>query len=254
MNKKNALDLLRGKLKAGNPSIGSWMQLPSDDIAEIIARSGYDWVAVDMEHGSISVETLPRIFRTLELGETLPFVRLAENSLKACKDSLDAGAAGLIFPMIESSKQLSDAISFSLWPPNGKRGVAFSRANLFGKLFEDYKEENSKTFFVAMIESKKGLDNIEDILSVRGLDAILIGPYDLSASIGITAEFDKKLFTESINIIKEACAKHSIPCGMHVVKPNVKDLEFKIQEGFTFLPYSMDTVFLSESSINPKKL
>ena len=136
MDRLKKIKLIRETLKKGGHSIGSWIQIPNTSIAEIIGCAGYDWVAVDMEHGSISVSQLPDLFRALELGNTLPLARIAQGELKECKQALDAGAGGLIIPMIESAEQLKNTIDYSKWPPSGNRGVGFSRANLFGKKFD----------------------------------------------------------------------------------------------------------------------
>ena len=140
MNRLSAIKKIRNKLLNSNSSfsIGSWMQLSDASIAEIMGQSNYDWVAIDLEHGSIDISQLPDIFRALELGETLPLVRLAEGHPKDCKQALDAGAGGVIVPMVEDAGQLKLIKDFCRWPPSGRRGVGFSRANLFGKFFEDY--------------------------------------------------------------------------------------------------------------------
>lgn len=251
MDKLSKLKKIRLKLEKGSYSIGSWIQLESPSSAEILGNSGYDWVAVDIEHGSISISQLPNIFRSLELGETLPLARLSEGNANNCKRALDAGAAGLIIPKIESKNQLEGLVKACKWPPDGDRGVGFSRANLYGEYFNIYKEEASQPFIVAMIENKLGLDNIKDILSVKGLDAILIGPYDLSASLGKTGEINNPLVEQSIEKIFDSCFHFSIPVGIHIVNPDVNELNRKIKKGYRFLAYSIDTVFLNKSSKNP---
>ena len=127
---------IRQKLSENRPSIGTWQQIPHASISEILGESGYDWVAVDMEHGSISIDQLPDLIRAIELGGTLPLVRIAESKSKDCKQALDAGAGGVIAPMIESADQLNTIRASCCWPPAGTRGVGFSRANLFGKYFD----------------------------------------------------------------------------------------------------------------------
>ena len=107
MNRAGKLAEIRGALSSGQVSLGSWIQLRDGSTAEIMGAAGYDWVAVDMEHGSISVGDLPDIFRALELGGTLPLVRLAEGTSCEARSALDAGAAGVIIPMIESAEQLA---------------------------------------------------------------------------------------------------------------------------------------------------
>jgi 2-dehydro-3-deoxyglucarate aldolase len=251
MNRLKAIQNIRNKLANKEVSIGSWMQIPHASIAEIMGYSNYDWVAVDMEHGAISAHQLPDLFRALELGNTLPLVRLANSNFKDCKQALDAGAGGVIVPMINSAEQLKYVKDAIRWPPLGNRGVAFSRANLFGKKFEEYIEEAKQPLLVAMIENISALDELENILKVEGLDAILIGPYDLSASMNITAEFENPEFTKIINEIKTKSESYNIPCGVHVVSPLIDDLEEKINDGFRFIPYSIDSVFLSHISIKP---
>ncbi len=242
---------IRNSLKKGLPSIGSWMQLSHPSIAEVMGRSGYDWVAIDLEHGSFSNHQLPDLFRALELSGTLPLVRLAEGKAKDCKLALDAGAGGVIVPMVESAEQLQEIVNQVCWPPAGKRGVGFSRANLFGVDFEDYRTEAQAPLIVAMIENIKALDVIEDILKVDGLDAILIGPYDFSASMGLTAEFSDARFKNALKLLKESCREFKVPCGIHVVNNNSDELKEAVKNGYQFLPYSMDTVFLTKSSACP---
>jgi len=251
MNRFEAIINIRKKLDNGGCSIGSWMQIPHSSIAEIMGQDGYDWVAVDMEHGAISTHQLPDLFRALELGGTLPLVRLAQGHQKDCKQALDAGAGGVIIPMIESADQLIKIIDASRWPPAGKRGVGFSRANLFGKFFQSYIKEAQQPLIIAMIENFDGVNNLDDILKVEGLDAILIGPYDLSASMGITSQFEHVEFLNAMKSIKKKADLANIPCGIHVVDPSVIDLKERIAEGYRFIAYSIDSVFLTGSSNNP---
>jgi 2-dehydro-3-deoxyglucarate aldolase len=207
--------------------------------------AGYDWIAIDLEHGSISISELPDLFRAIELGNTLPLARIAQGSPKDCKQALDAGAGGIIVPMIESAKQLTILRDASRWPPAGKRGVGYSRANLFGKKFNDYLKEAQAPLLIAQIENINAIDNLEEILKVEGLDAIMIGPYDLSASMGITAEFDNKEFIMAMDRILNLCNQYNVPCGVHVVQPDPKLLEKKIQNGYQFIAYSADAIFLN---------
>lgn len=244
MNKLLYLKKLRKKLKRNNFSVGSWMQIPDPSIAEIFGAAGYDWVAIDMEHGSITHNNLPDLFRSLELGNTLPFVRVSEACPKCCKQALDAGVAGLIIPMIENAEQLLTIKNSCSWPPKGSRGVGFSRANLFGKNFKNYSIEAQSPFIVAMIETIEGVKNLEEILSVKGLDAIMIGPYDLSASMNLTGKFNNIKFRSVIKKILREAKKAKIPAGIHIIEPSTKQLNTRIREGYKFLAYSIDGVML----------
>ena len=251
MDRLSAINNIRNLLKTSKCSLGSWIQIPSSSVAEIMGNSGYDWVAVDLEHGAITLNQLPDLFRALELGGTLPLVRLAEGNSKDCKSVMDAGAGGVIIPMIENADQLKQIISWCSWPPSGNRGIGFSRANLFGKNFVKYNEEAQSPFVVAMIENINAVKNLKQILRVNGLDAILIGPYDLSASLGLTGQFDHSKFKEIIQKIKKICDAENIACGIHVVDPIKNDLEMRINEGYRFIPYAIDSVFLNYFSQRP---
>ena len=245
MNRLKKIQDIRKSLAINQTSIGSWMQIPHASVAEIMGQAGYDWVAVDMEHGGIAANQLPDLFRALELGGTLPLVRLAHGQPKDCKQALDAGAGGVIVPMVESAADLTMVRDACRWPPAGTRGVGFSRANLFGKHFEAYREEAQEPLLVAMIEHGRAVENIEEILAVAGLDAILIGPYDLSASIGMTAQFDEPNFIKAMERIRNACSRAQMPCGLHVVTPDKATLRQRIDEGYRFIAYSIDAVFLN---------
>jgi 2-dehydro-3-deoxyglucarate aldolase len=153
--------------------------------------------------------------------------------------------------MVENTDQLGDIREACCWPPAGKRGVGFSRANLFGENFDDYFLEAQQPVLVAMIESVKAIENLESILAGEGLDSILIGPYDLSASLGITGDFSDKVFIDALTDIKEKASAANIPCGVHVIQPSPAELEAHIKDGYRFLAYSIDTVFLRSIMSRP---
>lgn len=245
MNRLTSIQAIRARLRSGGHSIGSWMQIPHSSVAEIMGQAGYDWVAVDLEHGAVAVHQLPDLFRALELGNTLPLARIAQGQPKDCKQALDAGAGGIIVPMIESAEELIAVRDACRWPPAGTRGVGFSRANLFGTHFEEYREEAQAPLLVAMIEHYKAVARLEAILEVDGLDAILIGPYDLSASMGLTAQFDHPDFRATMEKIRTLAVAKSIPAGVHVVAPSPEQLRQRLDEGYRFLAYSIDAVMLS---------
>ena len=254
ISRKLNLSELRSKLKRKEPAIGSWIQTGSAEVAEILADAGYDWIMIDMEHGSISLNNLPDLIRSILLHQSIPLVRVIEGNPSNCKGALDAGAAGILIPDVRSAKQLKDVISWCAWPPAGIRGVGFSRANLYGKYFEQYKEEAQQPFIVAQIEHVEAINNLNEILDVRGLDAVFIGPYDLSASLGITGLFDHKDYIEIIDKFENIMKKSKIVFGIHVVHPDEKMLREKIESGYLFNGYGTDAMFLIESSHNPLKV
>jgi 2-dehydro-3-deoxyglucarate aldolase len=251
MDRAEAVRQIRARLCGGGSTIGSWLQIPHASVAEIMGQAGYDWVALDLEHGAIALHQIPDLCRALELGGTLPLARLARGDSKDCKQALDAGVGGVIVPMVESAEHLRSVRDYCCWPPAGTRGVGFSRANLFGKHFDAYREEAQAPLLVAMIEHMRAVDNLEPILQVPGLDALLIGPYDLSASMGIAAQFGERAFVEVLERIQELSRKHGVPCGIHVVQPSQAELERRLHEGYRFIAYSIDSVFLGAAAERP---
>ena len=137
------------------------------------------------------------------------------------------GVGGVIIPMIKTAEQLIEIIDLCCWLPKGKRGVGFSRANLYGENFEEYKEESQNPLIIAMIEHIDAIENL-GYLCVEGLDAILIGPYDLSASMSITGEFQNPLFVSTMELILKKAKKRNISAGIHIIEPNREELEFRI--------------------------
>ena len=252
MNRWQAIASIRARLRAGQSSIGSWIQIPHGSIAEIMGAAGYDWVALDLEHGSIAPHQLPELCRALELGGTLPLARVAQGAAKDCKQALDAGCGGIIAPMVESADQLKRIRDACRWPPAGTRGVAFARANLFGERFDAYVQEAQSPLLVAMIENGKAVEHLSDIVKVEGLDAILVGPYDLSASLGRTAQFTHPEFEATLARILDVARSANMPCGVHVVAPSPEDLERREKEGYRFIAYGIDSVILRLGARRPK--
>jgi len=252
MDRSVAIQSVRTKLRGDGVTVGSWMQIGHASVAEIMGQAGYDWVALDLEHGAIAVHQLPDLCRALELGGTLPLARLAQGLPKDCKQALDAGAGGVIVPMVESGEQLVCVRDACRWPPAGTRGVGFSRANLFGRHFDAYAREAQAPLLVAMIEHHRAVENLPEITRVSGLDAILIGPYDLSASIGRTAQFDHPEFESLITRIQQISSSAGIACGVHVVAPSVVELHRRQAAGFRFLAYSIDSVILNHGAARPQ--
>ena len=242
------------KLRKNNSSvsIGSWLQLPDPNISEIMSNSNFEWLVIDLEHGSFSKNDMINCFRAISLGNSLPFARVRNDNKTEIQEALDSGACGIIVPNIKNNNQLQKVISHSCWPPKGNRGVGFSRANIFGKIFDEYKFFAQNPFLVAMIECKEGLENIDIISKNIALDAILIGPYDLSASLGSTGNFTNSKFTSAIKKIVSTCKKNQISVGIHQVAPNEGDLKKLIKKGFNFIPYGIDTSFLNFYCKAPK--
>lgn len=244
---------LRQLLKAEDPVIGSWINSASPIVAELMASSGFDFLTVDVEHSAVDLVQTQMLFQAIRSGnpQCAPLVRLAGNSYADTKRYLDAGASGVIAPFINTAEQAQELVRAVKYPPEGMRGVGFCRANGYGThLQESVASANDETFVCVQIEHVEALRNIDDILRVSGIDATIIGPYDLSASMGLTAQFDHPEMRKAIATIGAACAKHGVVAGIHVVKPDPTDVLCRIKEGYRFIAYSLDITMLINSCMD----
>jgi 2-keto-3-deoxy-L-rhamnonate aldolase RhmA len=221
--------------------IGSWITLPSPSIAEIMAKSGFDWLAVDLEHSVINISQAEDLIRTIDLCGIKPFVRLTSNDKNQIKRVMDSGAHGIIVPMINSLSDLEYSYKALKYPPSGNRGVGLARAQGYGRKFNQYLDwQSSKPLLIAQIEHIDAVENIEEIFSYEHLDAFIIGPYDLSGSLGSPGDFDNPDFINAISRIEEVSKNLDIPKGIHVIEPNIDEVNHRIQEGYKMIAYSLD--------------
>lgn len=240
---------VRKSLLEGKPTIGTWVQIGHPVIGEIFGNVGFDWVAVDCEHTDIDVKGFTEVARGLYGRGPEPFVRVRENNTLAIRQVLDAGARGVIVPLISSAEEARQAVNAAKYSPQGVRGFCFSRMNEYGEKFDEYvKTANDDIAVVVMIESKEAVENINEILNVDGVDGVFIGPYDLSGSYKIPGRTSDPLVQDGCKKVIEACKKHGKSAGLHVVIPTEKNIEKALDDGFTFIAIGVDTIFLNEAS------
>lgn len=210
-------------------------------ITEIFAKAGFDWLTIDMEHSVIDLFDAENLIRTADLAGSLPLVRLPSNDEVIIKRLLDAGAAGIIIPQINNEEELRYAIKATKYAPEGIRGAGLARAQSYGRGFNDYKElVDSNLIIIAQIENKNALENLDSIFSVPELDAVIIGPYDLSASMGKAGQLDDNEVVEAIENILQKSIDKGISCGIHIIEPEASQLNERIEQGFNFIAYSLD--------------
>jgi len=235
---------LKDKLISNELTIGSWLTLPSTAIAEIMCNAGFDWLVVDLEHTTISLEQAGEMIRTIELSGSSSLVRLTSNDENQIKRVMDAGAQGIVVPMVKSATDAKRAVSATRYPPLGTRGVGLARAQEYGAKFEEYLAWQSDINFgpvvVVQIEHVDAVANLKEILNVDGVDAFIIGPYDLSCSMGIPGEFDNPEFIQTINKIIQIGSELNAVSGLHVVEPDKQKLNNAIIAGHKFIAYSVD--------------
>ena len=235
--------MIREKLQNGEVSIGSWMHLPSSDVAEMMGDAGFDWVAVDMEHGSISAQELPNLFRAITLGGTTPLCRIRIPEADLAVQALEAGAEGIIVPNTLDAYMLQEIKQSMHYPPTGLRGLGYSRGNGYGKYVQQ--QLMMKPLLIPIVENVSAIPELGHICNL-GVDAVFIGPYDLSASLGKAGDFECAPFKEAIESIKFFCKQHNTPLGIHTVFPDKQLLNDRIKEGFQFISYSADIVMLQD--------
>jgi len=245
---------LKSALQKNELTIGSWLSIPSPIITEIIAQAGFPWLVVDLEHSVIDLKSMQAMFIAMELNQCIPLARLSGKDPNQTKRVLDAGAYGIIAPMINTAEEAEMMVNAVKYPPFGKRGVGLARAQGYGMKFDDYKEHfNQHSIVICQIEHKEAVENIDDILSVKGIDGIIIGPYDLSGSYGIPGEFENPLIVEAEKKVLDSAKRNGIPAGIHVVHPNTENLLLNIKKGFKFIAYGVDMIFFATSCVQEMK-
>ena len=173
-------------------SLGSWITLNHFSIVEIMADAGFDWLCIDLEHSVIDYFEAEQLIATMEAKGCIPYVRVGENNPLIIKRMLDAGAVGIIVPAVNSKEDAIRAVKSVKYPPLGNRGVGLARAQNYGFGFDEYVEKiNSRTIVIVQIEHIDAINNLEEILSTKGVDGSIIGPYDLSGSMGKPGEYNE---------------------------------------------------------------
>jgi 4-hydroxy-2-oxoheptanedioate aldolase len=236
------------RLKAGEPSIGTWLALPSPEAAEYVSTLGFDWLVVDTEHNAIDIRTLSQMFGVMAHSGVAPMVRIPWNSPENFKRVLDAGAWGVVVPMVNSRAEAEMAVEAAKFPPNGNRsvggGIPAVRFNTNGG--EYLKKADDEILIVLQIEHIEGVRHADEILSVPGVDACFIGPNDLAASmgvgLGVPLESDDTRLNDAIREIREACARNGVAAGIHC--SGAAGVNQRIAEGFQFLAMASELKYL----------
>ena len=242
----SAMVEIKSKLKASKPSIGSWLHSASPTVAEVMADSGFEWIVLDLEHGFFNIETIVNIFRAIENRGCQPIARVSSLRPSEIKLCLDAGATGIICPMINSKEDAKKLVQSVFYPPDGNRGVGLSRAQGYGAKLADYvKRHQEDTLIVAQIEHIEAINNLEAILDVPGIDAYMIGPYDLSASIGYPGDLDHPKVKEALSRFESVMKQRKKSLGFHIVSPEASLASAKIKLGYSFIAYGIDFLYLA---------
>lgn len=229
---------VKERLRRGEPSIGTWLSLPSPEAAEFLGQMPFDWLTVDSEHNPVDIRTLAQMFASMASSGIAPQVRIPWNSPENFKRALDAGAWGIVVPMVNSKEEAEQAVQATRYYPEGSRSVGGGRHALsWGTSGAEYfRHANEQVLLVCQIEHIKGVENADEILSVPGVDACFIGPNDLAASmglgLGVALETDIPEVVEAIEHIRVTCHKHGVAPGIHT--SGSEGMNLRLSQGFQF--------------------
>ena len=233
----------------GLPVLGTFFELGSATAMECIGLTGMDFVIIDTEHGPFDVESAMDFIRAAELRNIEPFVRVKDHSRASVLKMLDVGAMGLIIPNIETVEQVKGLVEYGKYYPVGRRGFAPTRCGGYGfvehaaeNMEEYFRLANNETLIIPQCETKGCLDNIEEIVSIEGVDGIFVGPYDLSIALGIPMQFANPILVSAIDRILKVCKDAG---KFSFIFSGSIDLAKKyLNDGFDAVTYGLDTSIL----------
>ena len=246
------MNKLKQSLKQNKVSFGTWIQIPHPAIIEIIANTfstKLDWMCIDMEHGVIDIESMTNLIRTIEKYNITPLVRIPKNDYIWIHRSLDAGAKGLIIPMIKNGEEAKNAIDECKYPPEGKRSFGYSRSNGYGQYFDNCcLEDNDDIPIILQIEHIEAINNLDEILKSPNMDGTFIGPLDLAGSMGLSSkiEMEGRFFLDTLDKYRNKSFEFNVPTGIHIIHPDKEKIDKAQKDGYKIIALGLDTVFLSE--------
>lgn len=236
----------RSQLVSGQRLLGTMVTLPTAATAEILADAGFDWLFIDGEHGPLETSDVLGILQAVG-GRVSCVVRVPAGEEVAIKKMLDLGAHGIIAPQINTADQAAAVVQYARYAPEGARGVGLARAHGYGFQFQEYVERaNQDVAVIVQAEHALAVENIEEIVAVEGIDAVLLGPYDLAASLGKMGQVNDPVVTDAIDHITSTCRKAGIALGYFGVTPEA--VQPYIDCGYTLIVAGVDVVFLGSAA------
>ena len=236
----------RKRLINGETLIGTVVTLFTPEVSEILSEIGYDWLWLDTEHSPFEAHTAQGMLQAVN-EQSACIIRVPSNDDVWIKKALDIGAEGVIVPQVNSPEVAAQIVASCKYPPQGTRGVGIGRAHKYGLKFQDYiQKANEEIAVIIQAESRAAVDNISEIVSVPGIDAVLIGPYDLSASLGKTGMVKDAVVQEAMQKIRQSCLQAGVQLGVFGI--DAEALKPYIRQGYTLLGVSSDALFLADSA------
>lgn len=237
----------KDKLRQQEPVLGGWTMTGHPAVAEIMAAEGFDFIGVDLEHTPIAVAGLYQVVLAVKGTGCDVLARLPSCDPVLAKQVLDMGAAGIIVPSVNTPAEAAQAAAMARFPPEGIRGASLCRATGFGRDFAEYfGQHNRSVVVVVMLEHMAAVPQADAILATPGVDAAFIGPYDLSASMGLAGQLSHPEVVAAQEAILAACRRQGVAPGLHVVPLDAAEVRRRIAQGFRFLACGIDTLFVRE--------
>lgn len=236
-------NLVREKLRRGEPSIGTWLSLASLSAARLMARTGFDWLTVELEHSPVNHESAAAAFAIIAASGKAPLARIGWNTGENIKRVLDTGAYGVIVPMVNTKAEAEAVVEAARYAPIGRRSIGgqLHAANFETDTGTYYSKANDEILVVVMLEQVQAVENADEILSVPGIDAFFIGPNDLHNSMGKPPAFesDAPEFVQALEHLLSVGRKRKVPAGIHVA--TAEAAQRRIAQGFQFIAVASET-------------
>ncbi|WP_435365894.1 HpcH/HpaI aldolase family protein [Haloarchaeobius sp. DYHT-AS-18] len=240
---------LRESMRARDPVVGGWVSIGHPAVAEITAGAALDFVTIDMEHAAMSIETVENLVRAVSVtpGETVPLVRPPSADPVAIKRVLDTGAGGLLVPRVDTPAEAAQVVEASTYPPAGMRGTGGGRASNYGGTLPAYIDAADESLTrIIQVETRDAVDNAAEIAAVDGVDALFVGPADLSAALDCHLDFSASQFEDAVESVLDAAEAEGVPVGVFATASD--QLEAWLDSGFDFAIVGYDAKFLREAT------
>jgi len=236
---------MRSKLRNRTTLLGAWTSLGHPSITEIFTAAGFDFIGIDLEHSTISQEQAQRIIAASHASDVACLPRVSSHNGEQIRRLLDSGADGILVPQVSTRSEVEQIVEWCKYPPLGKRGYGVASAQGYGFDFNEYVANwNERSTILIQIESIKGVEAVDELLGHDAIDGAMIGPYDLSGSLGIPGQLLNPRVAEACSRVIEACRNHGKACGTHIVEPTEKNIRDELNYGYTFLVLASDVFVL----------